>query len=296
MNSIKRTFNFIRKHPLAGRYPLRAFWKFIWWQARSSFKKGFLIEPFIGGTRVVARKGLNSITGSIYSGLFEFEDMSYLLHFLNKEDIFFDVGANAGSYTILAAGVKGAFCVSFEPIPASFEILNKNIALNNIQNLVKAEQVGVSNQKGHLTFTTDQDAGNHVLVNEDKNDSLTTTIPVVPLNQYSSEFKPALIKIDVEGYETQVINGADSILSDPLLNSILIELNGSGEKYGFDEKEIHNKLVKYGFNRYKYDPFNRLLSSRDDFGDLNTLYIKDLSFAENRVKNSKPFKIFGEWI
>jgi len=43
-------------------------------------------------------------------------DMGFLLHFLRKDDLFLDVGANIGSYTVLAGGAVGAKSISFEPV------------------------------------------------------------------------------------------------------------------------------------------------------------------------------------
>lgn len=51
---------------------------------------------------------MTGATGNIYVGLHEFEDMAFLLHVLRRTDLFVDVGANIGSYTILAGGAAGA--------------------------------------------------------------------------------------------------------------------------------------------------------------------------------------------
>ncbi len=64
-----------------------------------------VIVHWIGGTRLAARRGMTGLTGNIYAGLHEFADMAFLLHFLRPSDLFADVGANVGSYTILASGV-----------------------------------------------------------------------------------------------------------------------------------------------------------------------------------------------
>ena len=106
--------------------------------------------------------------------------MSFLLHLLRNTDTFFDVGANVGSYTILASGVCGARSLSFEPVPATFEILKKNIFLNHLQQKIKAIPAGVGHEKGFLHFSSDQDTTNHVIaVSETVTD--TITVPIVSL-------------------------------------------------------------------------------------------------------------------
>jgi predicted RNA methylase len=72
---------------------------------------------------------MTGATQKIYCSLQEFEDMALLLHVLRPGDLFVDVGANVGSYTILAAGVCGANVISIEPVPSTFTHLADNIHL-----------------------------------------------------------------------------------------------------------------------------------------------------------------------
>ena len=73
---------------------------------------------------------MTGITGNWYCGLHEFHEMAFVLHFLRKNDTFIDVGANVGSYTILAA-VTGSNVISIEPIPSTFNYLKNNVSINN---------------------------------------------------------------------------------------------------------------------------------------------------------------------
>jgi hypothetical protein len=58
------------------------------------------------------------LTGNLYAGLHEFSEMGFLLHLLRQNDLFVDVGANLGSYTVLASAVCQARNIAFEPVPA----------------------------------------------------------------------------------------------------------------------------------------------------------------------------------
>ncbi len=73
---------------------------------------------------------MNGATGNFYTGLHEFEDMSFVLHALRSTDVFVDVGANIGSYTVLAAAVVGAQCIAFEPILETYGHLLQNVNLD----------------------------------------------------------------------------------------------------------------------------------------------------------------------
>ncbi|RZL39493.1 MAG: FkbM family methyltransferase [Pedobacter sp.] len=295
VEAIKRTLGFINGHPLARKHLLRAYFRFFIWQVKLRLNKDLQKVRFIGNTHFLAKKGLTGITGNIYAGLHEFPDMSFLIHFLTPEDVFFDVGANVGSYTILASGVCGARSLSFEPVPETFNILKKNVESNRLTHLVKTENRGVGGQSAMLKFSAKEDTTNHVIA-FDENESNYVEVPVTDLNSFYPEYKPALIKIDVEGFETEVLNGGDSLLDDDRLKAIIIELNGSGLRYGFSDRDIHTKLASKNFKPYSYNPFNRYLEEMETFGKFNTIYIRDIESVIIKIKKAKSFKVFNEII
>ena len=77
--------------------------------------------------------------------------IKFLRKLLNPGDIFIDVGAFIGFYTIYAAKL-GAKVVAFEPHPSSFEILLYNITLNNLADRITAINKAVGSYKGTLKF------------------------------------------------------------------------------------------------------------------------------------------------
>jgi hypothetical protein len=99
----------------------------------------------------------------------------------------------------------------------------------------------------------------------------------------------------VEGFETNVLNGASSTLEKDGLKAIIIELNGSGFKYGFDESLLHKKLILAGYYPHRYNPFERTLTAIDKFGTHNTIYIKDKEFVQERIENADKLKILDNW-
>lgn len=293
IKAFRRTLSFIRHHSLASRHVFIAYLKWIGWQLKSLKRNTFFVFKFVDNTRFFAKKGLTGITGNIYAGLHEFEEMAFLLHFLNKDDVFFDIGANVGSYTILASGVRKAKTLSFEPCGTTFDILVKNIKLNNLEALVSTINKGVGKSNKKVSFTTNLDTINHVV--EFSNDN-TTNIQLITLDSFFPAYKPSLIKIDVEGFEAEVISGASKLLLDKDLKAIIIELNGSGKIYGSEEEAVHQKLLSYGFYAHSYDPFKRLLSKLDNYGNLNTIYVRDLDFVNNRLTAAIAFQVFNEKI
>lgn len=245
---------------------------------------------------LLVQKGMAGATGNIYTGLHEFADMGFLLHFLRSNDLFFDIGANVGSYMVIASAHVGASTFAFEPVPSTFRALEKNIAVNGISSLVKAFNMGVGSQKGTLLFTASFDTVNHVIPGFQREVSKNgIEVNVISIDELvNGNEVPLMIKIDVEGFETEVIRGMPSTLANEKLKAIIIELNGSGGRYGYEETDIHKELRKAGFAPYEYDPFMRKLKVLDTYGHFNTLYLRDLNFINERVLQGDKISLFSE--
>ncbi len=94
MQQLKQVIKYINKHPLAGKHKLKAYYNFLAWQLSQFFFPIERVVPFVEGTKLAVKKGFSGATGNIYTGMQEFNDMGFLLHFLRPGDLFFDIGAN----------------------------------------------------------------------------------------------------------------------------------------------------------------------------------------------------------
>jgi FkbM family methyltransferase len=297
MVKIKRTFGFILRHPLAKKHLFKAFFRFLYWQIQSRLQPSkFAVKSFVGGTKFYARKGLAGVTGNIYAGLHEFNDMAFLLHFLTPEDVFFDIGANVGSYTLLASGVCKAKTIAIEASANTAIITGKNINLNQLQHKVTLIDAAAGAEIGTISFSKNEDTTNHIISADELQNTDAETVKVIKVDDLTITHKPALIKIDVEGFEAEVLKGMSETLKQNSLKAIIIELNGSGERYGFKDFDIHTLLATNGFMPFQYNPFQRNLTLLNTFGNHNTIYCRDVDFIKNRLKNAKAFKLMGEKI
>ena len=286
---------FICRHPLNKDKKIIAIIRFLKWQISSRLWRGPLVYEWINDSRLIVSNGMTGATGNIYVGLMEYEDMSFLLHYLQEDDLFFDIGANVGVYTVLASKIKKARTVSIEPLPRTYERLSDNIAINRLNNVV-SKNIGLSHEQSKLYFTTDMDTMNGVAT---LIDSSTKEIDVDTLDNLYIEYgAPKVIKIDVEGYETNVLKGGKKLLENENLEVIILELNGNGRKYGFDDDSIHNSLNQLGFNSFTYNPSDRKLIPLNKYGSYNTIYIRNsvLEDVSNKVMNAKAFECNGKWI
>lgn len=284
----------ITGHPLNRDNKLNSLIRFAKWQLSSRLAPGPIVVDWINGSCFLAKPGETGLTGNIYTGLYEFVDMSFILHFMRSDDLFIDVGANMGIYTILACAAGGSRGIAFEPIPLTYKRLCENIHLNYLDNRVQCFNCGVGASSGKLAFTINDDAMNRVVVSDQQHEHVMT-IDVKTLDEVLRDETPTILKIDVEGYEAPVLDGAFATLSNPNLQCAVIELNGSGNHYGFDENAIISTMSKHGFGTYAYEPRNRMLTPLNgrNLNSGNTLFIRDLTFVAERVQSGPQFTVYG---
>jgi FkbM family methyltransferase len=273
------TLSFILNHPLGRKHPLSALKRFARWQAISRFHDEAIIN-WIDGSVLGVKRGMAGATGNVYCGLHEFVEMAFLLHFLQPGDLFLDIGANVGSYTILASKVCGAHSIAFEPDPESVRALRRNLALNAVEDLVRVEQTALGANRGEVLFTVGLDTMNRVTTADDQNSQVVT---VRRLDDIPGVDSAVLAKLDVEGFEDEVMDGGMSILSSPNLLAFQCESHGA---------TLTKALASHGFEEYFYDPFSRVLS-KERFGKRasNALFVRDTQQVMRRLKAAPLRKV-----
>jgi FkbM family methyltransferase len=292
-----RTLRHILDHPLNESAKYAALKRYTRWQIGSRLALGPTVAPFVSGTHLIVSPGMTGATGNIYTGLHEFPDCSFLLHLLRSSDLFIDAGANVGVYTVLASGAVGGRTVTIEPIPLTYANLLANIRINDIADRVVSWNIGLGRTNDTLRFTAELDTRNHIVSESDVNTS-TIEVPVRPLDEVLGDEAPTLIKIDVEGWEAEVLAGAETTLQQKSLLGLIIEMNGKGEHLNSNEQGVNDCLTHHGFQPYAYAPFTRRLSrlgskNRDA---PNTIYLKNIDAVQERVMTASPFWVNGRAI
>jgi FkbM family methyltransferase len=292
--SLISTLRFIIQHPTNKNHKLSALLRFTKWQIGSRLVPGQVIIQWIDGAKFIAQPGETGITQNIYCGLHEFQEMAYVLHVLTPDDLFIDVGANVGSYTILACAARGARGYCFEPIPTTYQKLMENIKINNISSRVKPYNIGISDEEGEILFTSDKNTVNHVIT---KGESITNAINVhvKTLDELLIGESPSVMKIDVEGFETKVINGAIHTLKNPSLHSMIIESNESNLRYGYDERKLIQTIKSMDFQAYSYDPINRELKLLIDNKSHNScaVFIRNYDLVRSKLVKANRITVNG---
>jgi FkbM family methyltransferase len=296
MKSLLVTLRAILQHPLNASNRRGALVRYVKWQIGSRLVPGAVLVPFVNETFLVASPGLTSVTQNIYTGLSDFADCALLLHLLREDSLFVDIGANVGIYTVLAAGVVGAHVVSIEPVPKTFSKLRINLRLNNIENKVSPHNIGLGCQEAILRFTSEQGSANHVI--EDTSwPGPSVQVPVSTLDEVLQGSSPTLIKIDVEGWEPEVLAGAVSTLRSPSLLGLIIEMNSDDAAFSAKELAIHDCMLANGFKPHAYDPLTRsvtLLPSKNlQARSGNTIYLRNLDQVSALLASAPAFEVNG---
>lgn len=280
--SLLKTLRFILGHPFNRGRPFNALAKYAAWQVRSRLQDEISVD-WIAATKLVARRGMTGATGNIYCGLHENRDMSFLLHILRPGDVFVDVGANIGSYTVLASGVCGARSIAIEPDAGTARRLARNIAANGIETLVDVHQTAVGDATGRIAFTLGQDTTNRVATDAD---ACVQTVLMARLDDILKDIDPILIKVDVEGYETTALRGAQEVLAKRSLLAVLLETV---------EPEAVSSLTRLGFARIGYDAATRRFEDETEPGP-NVLFVRDQEALQDRLRTAPERTFRGRTI
>jgi FkbM family methyltransferase len=160
-------------------------------------------------------------------GFYEPFQSDILVELGKNSNHFLDIGASVGFYSLALMKANPTLKVdAFEPQPKVFDTMNYNIELNQLSTRMKTHNIGLGNIEDELTMFVPRFTGTSGAsfkdLHEDEGESIKIIVPVRVLDTI---FKtpPELIKIDVEGFELNVILGAQRIIesSNP---TIVVEL------------------------------------------------------------------------
>ncbi len=149
---------------------------------------------------------------------------------LRPGDVVYDIGANVGFFTLIAAKMVGPTgrVYSFEPVPSTAQALRKNIALNRLTN-VDVIEAAVGRSSGTGTLILGQSSLDARL-DPDGGDGSGLAVPVVSIDDSPVDRHPTFVKIDAEGAEFDVLDGMRQTLATTPIPTILCELHQEGDR------------------------------------------------------------------
>lgn len=211
--------------------------------------------------------------------------------FLQNNTQFVDIGANIGYYSILAATIaKTGHITSFEPEPNNFEILKKNVVLNNLEN-VNLHQLAVTNKNEDilLYLNTIGNAGDHRVFsnnlsgeNENRRQIKITSIT---LDEFLADRSlPDIIKMDIQGSEMLAIKGMKKTLDESKRLVIFTEFWPEGiSATGESPIEFLSSLSDYGFNIFEINESHNKIEKKSNEQLLNENTRNSAKFKETSL-------------
>jgi len=182
----------------------------------------------------------------------DWPEMNLMLDYLHPGDIFVDVGANVGVYSLLASVVPDVEVWAFEPSLETWRSARANVTLNDLDNSIHVVRAAVGADEGTVMLTVGLGSVNHVVPSSDK--AAGESVPMVALDSHllaKDRTKIRVLKIDVEGDELAVLDGARGLIRDsrPL---IIVEAN--------DIAGLATWLSELEYRPFTYMPERRELS------------------------------------
>jgi FkbM family methyltransferase len=238
----------------------------IWWYIKKRYPNKPIITKL--GKDLKVRIYTHDVIGKdIYvNGMFEKAESKFVMRFLKPGMVFFDVGANLGQYTLLAARHVGPAgqVHSFEPSGRMFTELKYNVELNCLTNMCRLNKVAVSNNEGIARLSMYEpgaevygslgchrrEEGKIIVIGYEE-------VKTIRLDDYVKEFainRIDLIKMDIEGAEFLALQGGERVLSRTEAPAIVLEMadiNTRGFRY--PAIEIWNYLESHAYRMYCLD-------------------------------------------
>ncbi|NEZ65801.1 FkbM family methyltransferase [Leptolyngbyaceae cyanobacterium CCMR0082] len=249
------TLKYIWTHPNCKDQRIQRVLSFLGWQLRKRILKKPLDIEIIPKLKIRCYPNGYSAASVLYCGLYDYNEMIFLLRYLQPEDSFLDIGANVGVYSLLAASkISVGKIYSFEALPKNYGRLEENIKLNSFDQ-VKSYSIAVSDTEGSIALnlaegdsmpfvSSDFDNENSIIVATNTLDNLLEDKPLKQLT---------LAKIDIEGAELLAFKGATSLLKQQLPYVWILELNNTINHFEHTEDEVVNFLRNFGYELYSYD-------------------------------------------
>lgn len=253
--------------------------------------------PYVG----VLRTPINDCVGQfLEQGIFEGSEQAFLWLYLRPDDTFFDCGSHAGLFSCIAAKrlCNTGRIVGFDPNPICFQLYEHNLK-NMGCDCFTALNLGLSERKGcgelllgkpgmsaFSTFAkgtkTDPYIGNEKL--------LVEQLPLDDVLQNLDINRVHLAKIDVEGWETLVLRGANRSINAGKFPVLMIEFTEANAiAAGSSTRELRTLIESFGYTLCRFDPTNLCLIPepiRQQYYYANLFAVMDIEEVNERLANA----------
>lgn len=187
-----------------------------------------------------------------FTGFHEFGLTKRMLQFAYKGGLLIDVGANCGYFSCLWAGTnRNNKVIAFEPSPKIIDVLRLNISNNQLHSQIQIMDVAVGKENRHLPFALGADGQTDwgSLLSKAQGDSIEVSVVRLDDIIHESNYDYIdVLKIDTEGADTWVLQGAEKLLRKHRIRHIFYEKSMADmKKLGIDPLEAQKLLKSCGY-------------------------------------------------
>ena len=228
------------------------------------FLRQFAAKRFLLGRTDVGHwvrvSGVSGFEWKIFDGRYnEPRTIAAMKRLVRSGMTVFDVGANVGYYSLLAASLVGpsGHVHSFEPTPTVVRRLAENVALNQFSSRVKINAVAVGSTCGKSDFhlSLDDSEANSMFASDQHLQSVC--VPIVTLDGYVRDHDVARIdvmKVDIEGAELVALQGASELLRRETAPLLIVEFNPAAlASSGAMPSQLKGEIERFGYRCYRLE-------------------------------------------
>jgi len=271
--------------------------RMIWWNTLKN-KKEYFTYPLQRKIKINLYFD-SELCRLIYCDNFEWSERQFLNNYLKSGDVFVDIGANIGLFTLIAShsvGNKGKI-YSFEPCLKTFQRLIQNTQLNRIKN-TQCIRLALSDHRGQTQMNVSLDgynAWNSIGQPTAGRFFTTETVDVTTWDDFVHEHHLAgrvtMMKIDVEGWESRVLSGGIETLSRADAPDLQVEFTDkAAESANTSCQALYRQLEGLGYRMFVYDEKSgRIVHDpiRDEYPYTNLLASKNPDIVQVRLNKKR---------
>ncbi|PIY79904.1 MAG: hypothetical protein COY81_00230 [Candidatus Pacebacteria bacterium CG_4_10_14_0_8_um_filter_43_12] len=259
----------ILTNPTNHRQVVRTLLRILWWKINQLYFMLPSIYQLTQTTKIICQPDSSYGSYIIYARYPEYDEMAFIHSYLRRNDIMFDVGANIGAISLLAADkITAGKVYAFEPTPSILAQLETNINLNKLGERIHTCSKAVSNSDGLLTFMIGKNSEvNHLAVKNNFDGSQAIQVPSVTVDTFLREEqidRINLLKVDVEGAEMSVFQGAIHNLQNHSIEVIIFEVNPNIALYGHTPQELLALVSSFGYQIFAFNHHGKLIFINQD--------------------------------
>ena len=248
------SFRILINAPYNKSHPISALKRFISWKIIRLCKLKNYKAVFWGNRIINIQYNSFHTMWLMYNYLLDWDEFNLIKNYVLDGDVVVDVGANIGIYSLWMSKYAGTHgkVFAFEPDSSNYFQLIENINLNNLGRYITPIQKAAGNVNGNISFTTGLDGENHI---EKSNLHNVVDVPCVKLDDFFTENNIghiSYIKVDVEGFELDVLKGSIKYITERKIEIIQLEINQTILNSGTRIEELTDFLTKHDYELCRY--------------------------------------------